>query len=261
MMPPLFQFQLRPLHQVDPWHDGQLHWWGLSEGWYWIQAGQHRLFEYSPSAASSSPELSCCDYQVARFYEDVLTLAPYALEVVPEALQPSIMLNPSTETISHGAKWSPAVPDDASDDDIDQLVLAQSWISNRVLDCSYLSPGMRVTMWSDANDVHLQWDHRDKLINGIPAWSAVYGRWRVSRSDFELAVLDFHARFMAQMAERINQLEAPGVSGHAALDVSSLWQEQQTRSQCIRRHIAAPSKPTDWSAFMAATAHCAASHG
>jgi hypothetical protein len=43
----LFNFRLRPLDQVIPWGDPEaptFHWFGLSDGEYWIEAGGTTLF-------------------------------------------------------------------------------------------------------------------------------------------------------------------------------------------------------------------------
>ncbi len=64
----LFNFSLTPLEKIIPWGEpGEeiLHWFGLTDGTYWMEVGEHKLFEYSSSACeSSAPEY--CDYQIVR---------------------------------------------------------------------------------------------------------------------------------------------------------------------------------------------------
>ncbi|WP_123601984.1 DUF5984 family protein [Micromonospora sp. Llam0] len=52
-----FQFQLRPLDQVHPWgRDKQtLHWFGLTEGWYWLDLNGHQLLRYSAETVRRRP--------------------------------------------------------------------------------------------------------------------------------------------------------------------------------------------------------------
>ena len=118
-MSPLFQFELRPLDQVEPWGgsaDPNLHWLGLTDGEYWIQAGNHRLFEYSDAALARSRGSRCCEYQVVRLYEDVIDLAPNALEPVPQELQRYIALDDSRSWNHYWSRWSEAMAFDKYDD-------------------------------------------------------------------------------------------------------------------------------------------------
>ena len=92
----LFQFHLRPLEEVEPWgkDPATLHWFGLSDGWYWWQAGPQQLFRYTQSAldhwAAESPgdskPLPYVDYQVVRPWEDLLDALPDVLAPVPDDL-------------------------------------------------------------------------------------------------------------------------------------------------------------------------------
>lgn len=46
----LFDFTLVPLDEIEPWgKPGQLslHWFGLTDGYYWMDVGSSTLFEYS----------------------------------------------------------------------------------------------------------------------------------------------------------------------------------------------------------------------
>src|SRR5438105_15938246 len=96
MRVPLFDFTLRELDQIQPWgapEDPNLHWFGLSDGTYWMNVGQSKLFEYTAAAqAHAVPQF--CDYQVVRLYEDLLEVVPYVLEPVPPQLMSFVELTP-----------------------------------------------------------------------------------------------------------------------------------------------------------------------
>ncbi|WP_370584974.1 DUF5984 family protein [Micromonospora sp. ANENR4] len=51
-----FRFELYPLDEVSPWGRGQprLHWFGLTEGWYWLEAGGQELLRGAPGGSSAS---------------------------------------------------------------------------------------------------------------------------------------------------------------------------------------------------------------
>ena len=88
----LINFTLAPIEEIVPWGEPgsySLHWFGLTYGEYWIQAGEAALFEYSDHARNAGIN-RYCDYQVVRLYEDLLDMLPYILEPVPEPLVPYI---------------------------------------------------------------------------------------------------------------------------------------------------------------------------
>lgn len=256
MPPPLFQFELRPIDQVQPWgepEDPNLHWFGLTDGQYWIQAGEHRLFEYSNAAQKQSGVHSNCDYNVVRFYEDVIGLAPYALEPVPEELERYVALDEAKPWNHYWTKWCESMDaKDASADFTNLLDEAASWIGLRTLDSGYLNPSTNIVVWSNQASVHIQWDNRNKLLRDCQAWSAQFGSWQLPRAKFMDEVRSFHDRLMDQMAKRVSQVAAGALARHVRVDLEGLGREQHTRSQSIEGKIGQPVRPTNWSMVLAA---------
>lgn len=255
MCSPLFNFKLRPLKQIYPWgepHDPNLHWFGLTDGHYWIQVGNNKLFEYS-SIAQAHEAPYYCDYQVVRLYEDVIELAPYALEPVPEELHRYIGLNESKPWNHYWKKWCEAInPNDESEETINLLDNAGSWIGCRTLDSNYLTPSTNVVFWSDQEFVHIEWDNREKFFEGGLAWTAGVGRWQLPRMKFMDEVRSFHSRLMEQMAVRVSQVASGSLPARIRVDLESLYREQQYRSQSVERNLDLPNPPTDWLAVIEA---------
>jgi hypothetical protein len=85
-----FGFDLRPLGDIVPWgkaDDLSLHWFGLTDGWFWIELDGHVLLRYSDRcAARFQLDRPYVDYQVVRLWEDLITLIPAVLEPVPADL-------------------------------------------------------------------------------------------------------------------------------------------------------------------------------
>ncbi|GAB4101642.1 hypothetical protein GCM10028790_06600 [Micromonospora taraxaci] len=77
-----FRFELYPLDEVSPWGGDRptLHWFGLTDGWYWLEAGGQELLR-RPRQVRRHPFV---DYHLARLWEDVNVLTPTVLEPVPE---------------------------------------------------------------------------------------------------------------------------------------------------------------------------------
>lgn len=256
MQGPTFQFKLRPVEQVQPWGgptDPNLHWFGLTDGEYWIQAGDHRLFEYSDAAQTRFGVSRFCDYQVVRLLEDVLDLAPYALEPIPEELRRYIALDESSGWDHFWPKWCATIDErDSSEEVLGLLDDAGSWLGRRKLDSGYLTPSTNVVMWSDSNSVHIQWDNRGKFLDGCQTWSAQFGAWNIPRAAFKAEVLGFHGRLVEQMAQRVVQVAQGALAEHIRVDIEGLRREQQVRERSIDRALELPAPPTDWSAVAAA---------
>ena len=95
----LFNFQLRSLEQVLPWQSqGQsyLHWFGLTDGWYWLHLGEVEHFRYTDAIMAVWREttddvavLPYVDYQVVRLWEDIQEILPHILEPIPGMCQGS----------------------------------------------------------------------------------------------------------------------------------------------------------------------------
>lgn len=241
----LFQFELCPVDQIEPWRGSngpELHWFGLTDGHYFLQAGGTRLFEYSAEAGGRY-----CEYQVVRLYDDTAQLAPYALETVPEDLRQYIALDASRQWGHYSDRWSEvATVRGETRIDLAQLELACSWIGNRELESSYLSPSAKIVFWSDQDHVHIQWDNRDQCFQGAPAWSAQFGCWKLSREAFKEELRSFHHRLIAKMAERVALVSEGALGSHIHIDVDTLHREQAVRSRTIERNLGAPMPSTDW---------------
>lgn len=76
-----FHFRLRPLADVQLWGDRRLHWFALTDGWYWIEVDGHKLFHHPSNADAGQP--SPVDYYVVRLWEDIQEVLPSVLEPVP----------------------------------------------------------------------------------------------------------------------------------------------------------------------------------
>lgn len=259
MAPPLFQFALRPLAEVQPWgtpEDPNLSWFGLSDGTWWINAGDHRLFEYSLHAVRDLGAPRYCDYQVVRLHEDLIDLVPFALEEVPVQLVPCVALENREWWNARWDGWIDALPDDGiSDTDYRLIDAAGSWKGRRTLDSSYLSPSFDLRMWSSQGLLHMEWDNRAKLVDDVCAWTAVHGSYELPSAGFLSEVQAFDERFMRAMAERVEQvcggaLEQRGIR----VDLKALKREHAERSRWLQERLDARPSQTNWESVVRAMA-------
>ncbi len=262
-----FHFQLRQMADIEPWHDGDgshphLGWFALSDGWYWIEVGSAELFRYSQplvdtwkSEHSGEPWLEALpyvDYQVVRLWEDMIEILPSALEPIPLRLTLALGSGGTWMSWSYAAEKvvKQALP---SNEVWDLLEAASGWWWSRHLDTAYLVGGPQIWFWSDGSSACIQWDNRECILDGLPAWEAGVGDYTMPVADFVAEVRDFDTRFIASMHDRITLAQAEWSRPDVALE-GDLDQEQAARSRWFERSILAADKheSTDWSAVFRA---------
>ncbi|MEM8559098.1 MAG: DUF5984 family protein [Bacteroidota bacterium] len=250
-------FALKPLEEVMPWGtppDQVLHWYGLTYGYYRIDLGNVKLFDYTPEvmthwavAYPGADSDSRVDYQVARLWEDVIEALAPALRPLPDRLV-AIMADPNGWQEQCMGWWG-AQPD--TEEAWDVFDLATAWVGQRYLDSGYLNPDSDVWMWSHDESVFIQWDNRDKLVEGIPAWTAQHGRCEITVSDFIEALAVFNAELFRQMQVRVDAVEAGWCPPGATIDVPHLKREQRERPWLFAQAFRLPPV-IDWLATEAA---------
>jgi Family of unknown function (DUF5984) len=252
----VFNFRLTPLEQVAPWgHPGdqRLHWFGLTDGEYWIRVGSDVLLEYSETARAVLGGSRYCNYQVARLYEDIVEMLPYVLDPVPASLLPYISGGSSATWMNAYTLWAAAQdPADKEGQYWEVADAALTWIGQRNLDTAYLRSSVNIRFWSDEKNVYIEWDNTNKTVDGQPAWTALSGAARWSRDDFIFSVRSFHDALMSQMGERVKAVLAGALPKHVQIDLQALQREHALRSRPLEREFGAPVVPTDWKGVLRA---------
>ncbi|MBE3014889.1 hypothetical protein IL992_37815 [Microbispora sp. NEAU-D428] len=141
-----FRFALTPLGRVAPWgrEHRELHWFGLTDGWYWIELADHELLRYfpdTPRCADSMAQRPCVDYYLARLWEDIIEMTPAVLEPVPPDLFDFVA--------GDSGDWRPVNSDAAS--------IAAVWYDERTLNLGYIRHGIRLDL------ERLRAEHADRM--------------------------------------------------------------------------------------------------
>lgn len=250
----LFNFTLDPLENIQPWGEPgnlKLHWFGLTYGQYWIEAGEVSLLEHSKQVREKLGDPRYCDYQVVRLYGDVLDLASYVLQPVAASLVPYISGVSGQAWQATYSSWFDSWYENRGNR-LDRERLweiadaANQWTQVRNLNTGYLTPSARIVLWSNESMVHIEWDNRDKLFEGVQAWSAVQGAFALPREQFVSEIQSFHSRLMEQMTVRVDQVLAGALSPEIQIDLVGLQREHAFRSLPIDRTITRSMLPTDW---------------
>jgi Family of unknown function (DUF5984) len=246
----LFNFKLAPLAQFTPrQYPGNpgISWFDLTQGEYWLRAGESALLEYGDSArAAGAPRH--CTYPVARLHEDFLGMLPYILEPVPAALAPYLSGADAAEWWEAYETWYDVSLGRMHDAVLQQIDGdAHRLLYGRMLDTSYLAPLTSITMWSDDENIHFSWDNRAGMLNGAPAWAAQYGEFQMPRREFLAEVQSFHTRLIEQMEARIEQVCSGALSSELLVDLDALVSEQESHADALHDALALQAR-TDWTA-------------
>ncbi|MDR3427012.1 DUF5984 family protein [Silvimonas sp.] len=244
----LINFSLVPVEKIRPWGTPgayRLHWFGLTDGEYWIQAGEAALFEHSDDAQTAGAG-RYCDYQVVRLYEDLMEMLPYILEPIPKSLTQYICGETANAWQKTCNTWCDKSYDVLESSRFDETYnAAVAWTGKRWLDSAYLSPSANIAIWSDEEYVHIEWDNRDRRFNGKPAWSAILGSYKMPRNEFIKEMKSFHLRLMEQMATRVIQAEKGALAPGIEIDLPCLVKEQERRIRTLDTSLNLCPK-TDW---------------
>jgi hypothetical protein len=191
----MIEFTLTPADQIEPWGmpgNLSLSWFGLSDGSYWMDLGVAQLLEYAQ--APGWPRY--VEYQVGRLHEDLLDVLPDALDQVPEEV--AVLLARSSAPLVLRALEARATKDAKENEFADAAYL----FSRRFLDTAYLTPSTEICLWSTGDTVYVEWDNRDKVVEGRVAWTATRGRHAIDRAAFLDELGKFHSRFTKSVFKR-----------------------------------------------------------
>jgi len=249
-----FHFQLHPIAEILPWGGkGQtpvLHWFGLSDGRYWMQIGEAEVFRLNEMIlAADHPDRAphplnhYVNYYVVRLWEDILEIVPDVVDPLPPAILERM------QSIDTWLQWCQKVEHWQDDEqelrseevhdarrDLHKEALSWWWSRHLYTGPILFGPGMH--FWSDGQCVHCLWDSRGSLSkDGIPLWDAVYGTASMPMATFMEAVTSFNTRFISAMAERVEIVLADWSRPEIKIDFDYLAREHVQRSEHFAKRM------------------------
>ncbi|WP_328464239.1 DUF5984 family protein [Streptomyces sp. NBC_00448] len=244
-----FRFGLTPLAEVEPWGAGrELHWFGLTDGWYGIDAGGHELLRYSERTVRElrgegerdgrgAPH-PYVEYYVVRLWEDLLALVSGAMEPVPPDL---VGIAAEVEQ-----EWPHLDTVETPEADA-----ALTWHGAGYLYTGYLRIAPAVRLWrtvvGDDDTVTVAWRHEPDPEGVIEFTGPRTGRVTVPTSAFVAAVAELDRALLAAMDQRIAELAEFGAASDVRLDVEQLRRDHHERARRLPRALAHAPR-TDWDA-------------
>lgn len=238
-----FCFQLDAVEDIHPWGEGndrKLHWFGLTSGRYWISTPLGEVLRYTNERQQlwdlASPY---ADYQVARFFEDLQTVLPFALEPVPSDIA---AVASNSEWHDRSVAWMESIP--LNDDKLDLWYAANWWWSERHIDSAHLSHGPYFNFWRIDDQVFIRWEERSKE----NVWTTPDGQLAIDVTEFQIEAHRFLDEVLTQMDQRVESIRTKGwTRTDCSLDIESLVQEQSQRAASLHENKSRRAL-TDWSA-------------
>ena len=249
-------FQLQELERVMPFGgapDLRLHWFGLTDGLLWIDAGTQTIYEYSEAARKYfQTEIRYNDYQISRFLEDFFFTFRHVGEPVPEELYD--VLEQFDQMVEKWRERHEDEPDEVYERFyFDEYCLLGEWRTDRSFDSGHLVGGPYIGCFRCGDKLKLLWKSGFRLEDGSSIWTAPEGCFEMPYGQFVSEVKRFLDAFFAAMDRQVEQA-AEKNWGNIFLDKQRLVEEHREREEGFLQDLTfleAPRVKTDWDKVMA----------
>jgi hypothetical protein len=237
-----FQFLLRNVEDIEPVGNGadcKLHWFALTDGFYWLSTPLGEALRYTVNASVTQDGASpYVDYYVACLFDDLLYLLPYALEPVPEDIA---LIVSNSDWYARSVAWFESIQSNP------ELCCIWSdglkWWSERKLDTHYLKNGPSFQFWRVEDSIHVRWDSHE---DGESIWLLPKGEFALDAQAFTSSCFAFLGRVIEEMQLRVNSIEQGGwLRQDCTLDVPLLVKEQNDFRAAIQT-LKDRRPNTDW---------------
>jgi len=264
---PLFNFSLKPIKECEPFGttpDLRLHWFGLTDGFYYLKAGEVEILRYTPEIMQEgakkgwqTQQLPYPNYYVIRLFEDLLEILPAIFKEVPAEVA-RYVANPEKQQHLEQIyqTWLSKVDLQKHDqqqvkDIYDVATTSIIWWNNRHLSSYHLQKGPHVWFWRTGEQVHIRWDCSGKSEEGVPFWTSESGEYSLPFQEFQAEVEDFNERFIGEMRERVEAACREWPLPEVKIDLENLKAEQIQREGSLREALAIKPE-TDWAKVISA---------
>lgn len=234
----MFEFELYPVGEIETWGASEkpsLSWFALTYGWFRLNVGEQTLFEYSPAirrhwgpdgSAAISPEdvpglhrlTGLVDYQIAAIARDVLDAAQHGMEQIPASMVDFVGDRAAVDDL---LRRTTGASEDASYN-------AWRWLGQRSISAAYFLAHPMVWFVRLDDQLCVRWDNRERVVDGIPVWTATRGEFTIPLSAFQAECTDFKDRLLMAMERRIDGIASGDAPAAIPLDAQSLRQQQET---------------------------------
>ena len=223
---PLFEFNLHPVNEITPsggGNDKSLSWFALTDGFFSMPVGDQILFQYSHEMVSHwNLKKGYADYQIAAFAWDLLECFAAAAMPLPSFVENLVS---NQELLTQLRADDNNTEDEEQDSDV--WYDAWRWLQERSPSISFLKAAPQLHFLRVGDTIRIIWDTRDRIVDGIPVWSAKSGQCSMSYSDFYQECLSFKDRLLKEMDQRIQEITSGAALPQISVDTKSLQQQQE----------------------------------
>ena len=242
---PIFQFKLKPLGHILPWgstHEQSIHWFGLSDGEYWMELNGASLYEYSENFRKRI-DLNASryvDYYISRFVEDLFELLPHLQEQIPQELYEKVNTQSSLWAYKKELQSCFSEEEDADNEKAEAAFerhqLLTSWIDERTLSSGHLVAGPKLCFFRCGDKISLVWECPPEKDGNIDRWTSTGGEMEMEYDDLVKEIADLSRRFFAAMENQMAQACAKDW-GEIRIDKRNLQNEHSQRAEAYRHQI------------------------
>lgn len=210
----IIKHYLKKIEEIKPWgktkSECYLHWFGLTDSYYWFSLGQTELLRYSEDFVKKHRmdlTFPYVDYQYARIHDDFLTILDKVLIPIPSNVFSYIDNMEKFDAFKKSLSlWINNVWNE-EDEQYDEIYLpASKWIYSRKLDSGYLVGAPAIYFFVCNDKVYIRWycDYKDE--DGIMMWKELKGEYVMNYSTFINEVKESFELFWHSMDKRVEDV-------------------------------------------------------
>lgn len=260
---PLFDFHF--INTEDIITTG-LSWFWLTDGFYWMNIDNQKLFEHSEEGLRcwekqgdtypTENYQKCMDYQVVRFWEDMIEILPTIVQPVPSEFhnlfsQPIQSLENNYELYYD---YVEKINDTAEYKENNQYFDKPFFFDNHILSTMHIFTSPLIYFWryieGKEDNIHIVWDFTQTTTTEddkqIPMWSATQGHYKLAYDDFMQEFYDFHQRLIDSMEKKIIEIENSPKLQALLRKGYDLRAEHEERKKWIEKEFKKYPNKLDW---------------
>ena len=257
---PLFAFELDRVEDIRPWGEPgeeNLSWFALTHGAFRMIVGDQVLFRYTDAVLSRwNSSIQDVDYQIASLARDILGSVAPGVTALPKAIE---RLAADRELLTRLLNSATIDGEDLTGEEIWHR--AWRWLGERSPWTGYFVAHPIIRFARVGNDIHIQWDNRGRVIDGMPAWAAQLGVHALPVADFLGESRDFADRLLGAMDARITGIASGAMRPQVAVDVAFLRQQHENWRVEFDSYFARRAPDVPWDETVSALRKVAARAG